>query len=318
MKTTTKQPNTQDLEYIGIDVAKKHLDVDLHGKVRQYDNTDRGVRKLLAELPATAHLVVEATGHYHTRLLHAAHEVEVFVSVVNPAWIKSFRKSGGKRAKTDEIDAPVITAYARFHRPKPTLACSESVALLRQLQAVRDSFISQRVELENQLEGITDRALCRMLKAQIKTLRTKCRAIEERMEKTVETDEDLKTKSAILRANKGVGSQCAQTLLCQMPELGTMDRKGVAALAGLAPYNNDSGKFRGKRRIGGGRSKVRKVLYMAALSATRYNPTFAALKSKMKAEGKAGKVILIAVARRLLVVLNAQIRDHLEQQNQPA
>ena len=131
-------------------------------------------------------------------------------------------------------------------------------------------------------------------------------------------DEDLKGKSEVMQDNIGVGRQCAHTLLCQMPELGLMSSKDVAALAGLAPYNNDSGKFRGKRRVRGGRRKVRTVLYMAALSASRYNPKFVKLKAKMQADGKSGKVILIAIARRLLVILNAQIRDHLAQQAQAA
>lgn len=318
MKNTNTEANTQDLDYIGIDVAKDQLDVDLGGKVHQYNNTERGVRALLADLPANAHLVVEATGHYHTRLLHVAHDAGVVISVVNPTWIRAFRQSGGKLAKTDVIDPPIITAYARFHRPKPTLASSRNVAQLRQLQGMRDTFISHRVEYQNQLEGLEDRALRRTLRRKIKSLQADCAAIERLMEEIVETDEDLKGKSEVMLANTGVGPQCAHTLLCQMPELGMLDRKGVAALAGLAPYNNDSGKFQGKRRIRGGRKKVRKALYMAALSASRYNPAFVKLKAKMKSDGKAGKVILIAIARKLLVVLNAQIRDHLKQQAQGA
>lgn len=318
MKYTNAQATTQGLDYIGIDVAKDHLDVNLGGKVRQFDNTKQGVLKLLGELPPNIHLVVEATGHYHMRLLHAAHDADVAISVVNPAWVRFFAKSGGQIAKTDVIDAPMITAYAQFHRPAPTLASTPSVAKLRQLQALRDTFIGHRVEYQNQLEGLLDPELCRKLKRKIKTLQADCAAIERAMEGIVDADEDLKGKSELMQSNSGVGPQCTRTLLCQMPELGHINSKEVAALAGLAPYNNDSGKFRGKRRVRGGRSKVRRALYMAALSASRYNPKFVKLKAKMQSDGKSGKVILIAIARRLLVILNAQIRDHLAQQAQAA
>lgn len=318
MKNTNTEATTQGRDSIGIDVAKDHLDVDLGGKVRQFENTKQGVRKLLGELPPNTHLVVEATGHYHIRILHAAHDAGMVISVVNPAWVRFFAKSGGRFAKTDVIDAPIITAYARFHKPNPTSAASPSVVQLRQLQSLRDTFIGHRVEYQNQLEGLMDPALRRKLLRKIKTLQADCAAIERTMEEVVEADEDLKGKSEVLQANNGVGPQCAHTLLCQMPELGLMDSKGVAALAGLAPYNNDSGKFKGRRRVRGGRKKVRKALYMAALSASRYNPKFVKLKAKMQSDGKSGKVILIAIARRLLVILNAQIRDHLAQQVQAA
>ena len=318
MKNTNAEATTQGPVYVGIDVAKDHLDVDLGGKVRQFDNTKQGVRKLLRELPPNAQLVVEATGHYHLRLLHAAHEAGVAISVVNPAWVRFFAKSSGKIAKTDAIDALMITAYAQTHRPKPSSASSANVMKLRQLQGLRDTFISQRVECQNHLEGLQDPALRRMLQTKIRALKATCARLEQAMEELVEADEDLKGKSRVMQANSGVGPQCAHTLLSQMPELGLMNSKDVAALAGLAPYNNDSGKFRGKRRVRGGRKKVRRALYMSALSASRYNPKFVKLKAKMKSDGKSGKVILIAIARRLLVILNAQIRDHLTQQAQAA
>ena len=318
MKNTNAKATTQGLDYIGIDVAKDHLDVNLGGKVRQFDNTKQGVRRLLREVPPDAQLVVEATGHYHLRLLHAAHEAGVAISVVNPAWVRFFAKSGGKIAKTDKIDALIITAFAQAHQPKPSAPSAPNVMKLRQLQGVRETFIAQRVECQNHLEGLLDPALRRMLKARIRTLQANCAKIEEVMEELVEADEDLKGKSEVMQANSGFGPQCAHTLLCQMPELGLVNGKDAAALAGLAPYNNDSGKFRGKRRVRGGRKKVRTALYMAALSASRYNPIFVKLKAKMQSDGKSGKVILIAIARRLLVILNAQIRDRLAQQAQAA
>jgi len=299
--------------YCGIDIAKDHLDADLFGKVCRFTNSPQGFAELQVQLPAGCHLVMEATGHYHLCLVAYAHQKGIALSVINPAWIKSFRKSGGKRAKTDPIDAKVITAYAEYHRPAPAQPCAASIVAMREMYAVRESLVTMRVALENQLNGLTDKALCSQVRAQIRTLLKHTEKIDLRIEDTIGGDEQLKAKSDVLRQNKGVGPQCAVTLLCELPELGTIGRKSVAALAGLAPFNNDSGKFKGKRRIAGGRKKVRKALYMAALSASRYNPAFARVKVKMRAEGKPGKVILIAIARRLLVILNAQIRDHLAQ-----
>jgi transposase len=312
MITTDQIAPLQEPAYCGIDIAKDEFEADLDGKVLPFDNTAEGIARFLAGLPPNSHLVMEATGHYHTRLVDLAHLAQIAVSVINPTWISNFRKSSGKRAKTDAIDAVVITAYARAHRPSPALRCPASLRSLREMHAVRDTLVSMRVALDNQIAGLSDKKLSAMLRAQIRALEKKIGEIDNRMEQTVEADPDLKQKSDLLRGNKGVGPQCTLTLLCQMPELGTLGRKTVAALAGLAPYNNDSGKFGGKRRIAGGRKKVRKALYMASLSASRYNPVFAKLKAKMKADGKPGKVILIAIARRLLVILNAQIRDNLE------
>ena len=316
MNTTHQISPLQEPAYCGIDIAKNEFEADLDGEVLSFDNTPEGIARFLAGLPPNSHLVMEATGHYHTRLVDLAHFAQVPVSVINPTWINNFRKSSGKRAKTDAIDAVVITAYARAHRPSPTPRCPANLRSLREMHAVRDTLVSMRVALDNQLAGLSDNKLCAMLRAQIKTLEKKIGEIDKRMEQTLEADTDLKQKSDILRGNTGVGPQCTLTLLSQMPELGTLGRKTVAALAGVAPYNNDSGKFAGKRHIAGGRKKVRKALYMAALSASRYNPVFAKLKAKMKADGKPGKVILIAIARRLIVILNAQIRDDLEAREQ--
>jgi transposase len=315
MNTTNQTHTVQAPVYCGIDIAKNQFDADLGGKIRQFDNTPNGIKKFFAALPADSHLVMEATGHYHLQLVDLAHQAGIALSVINPAWIKNFSRSGGKRAKTDPIDAATITTYARAFKPAPAVALSESLKVLREMYAVRESLIGMRVALQNQKDRLTDRKLRSMIQAQIKTLLKKEEQIDARMAETVNADQDLKAKSEVLRRNKGVGPQCATTLLCELPELGTIGRKNAAALAGVAPYNNDSGKFQGKRRIAGGRKKVRNALYMSALSASRYNPTFAKLKEKMKAEGKASKVILIAIARRLVVILNAQIRDHMEQLN---
>jgi transposase len=315
MNTTNQTHTVQAPVYCGIDISKNQFDADLGGKTRQFENTSSGIEKFFAALPADSHLVMEATGHYHLQLVDLAHQAGIALSVVNPTWIKNFSRSGGKRAKTDPIDAATITTYARAFKPAPAVALSKSLKVLREMYAVRESLIGMRVALQNQQDSLTDRKLRSMIQAQIKTLLKKEEQIDQRMEETVSADPDLQGKSEVLRRNKGVGPQCVTTLLCELPELGMMGRKTIAALAGVAPYNNDSGKSQGKRRIAGGRKKVRKALYMASLSASRYDPTFVRLKKKMKAEGKAGKVILIAIARRLVVILNAQIRDHVEQLN---
>lgn len=315
MNTTNQTDTVQAPVYCGIDIAKSQFEADLGGKTRQFDNTSSGIEKFLGVLPANSHLVMEATGHYHLQLVDLAHQAGIALSVVNPAWINNFRRSGGKRAKTDPIDAPTITAYARAFKPAPDVALPKCLLALREMYAVRETLVGMRVALQNQQDSITDKKLCTLIRAQIKNLLKKEEQINERMEETVGSDPDLQGKSEVLRRNKGVGPQCVTTLLCELPELGTMSRKTIAALAGVAPYNNDSGKFQGKRRIAGGRKKVRKALYMASLSASRYDPTFVRIKKKMKAEGKAGKVILIAIARRLVVILNAQIRDHIEELN---
>ncbi len=300
--------------FVGIDVSKRQLDVHVRPSGAQWSvgNDEVGHEELarrLEELQPEL-IVLEATGGYQAQAVAALAMKQLAVAVVNPRQVRDFAKATGRLAKTDAVDAAVLAHFAESIRPEPRLLLDEQSLELQAMMTRRRQLIDMRTGETNRLETCR---VTRVRKDIEKTITWLTRRISE-------ADDDIDTmirktplwrdREDLLSSIKGVGKTVARTLLTDLPELGRLNRRKIAALVGLAPFNNDSGARRGLRSIRGGRAEVRSMLYMAAVSAVRYNPQIRELYVRMLAAGKLKKVALIACARKLLTVLNAMVRTN--------
>jgi transposase len=298
--------NTMTTIYAGLDIAKLNLQLHYASRVHDLPNTAAGHRrllKLLATQPGV-HVVCEATGGYQRDVVAALHEAKVSVSVLNPARVRHFARATGQRAKTDHIDAAVLSAYGQALHPKPTAPRTEQEQQLAELVRRRVQVLEILVAQRQQAQRLTLPALRRQaqslvrrlerdleqIAAQLQVLRTQVATLNERVQK--------------LEAITGVGTLTALGVLAELPELGTLNRRQAAALAGLAPHPRQSGQWHGRRSIGGGRAPVRRALYMAALVAARSNRQLKVFYQRLRAAGKPAKVALTAVMRKLIVLMN--------------
>jgi transposase len=307
-----------DTIYVGIDVSKDRLDVHVlpHGTAFSVDRDGPGIGDLSARLKALpAHLIaVEATGGFETVVAAGLASAGLPIVVVNPAQVRAFARALGKRAKTDPIDAAVIAAFAAATRPEvrplrddETRRLADMVARRRQIVEM----IGAERQREKRASAKTRKSIARLLRALNKELS----CLDQDIDTAVRSSPAWRDKQDLLKSVPGVGDVTARTLLAEMPELGSLDRRQIAALAGLAPWTRQSGRWRGKSFIGGGRAPVRSVLFMAAMVAARHNPTLKGFHQRLIAAGKPKKLALIAVARKLLTILNAIIRDKTPWQN---
>jgi transposase len=300
---------------VGIDVSKASLDVafGLEAPVQQFPNEPRGHRALTRALTrrAPTRIVLEATGGYERRALRHLSEQKLPAIRVNPRQVRDFARATGILAKTDAIDARVLVRFGSavepVHRPLP----SEQQEKLAFLQTRRVQLIALRTAESNRLELTTDALITRTIRAVIKTLDQQIKLIEAESAEVIAQHQELERTYAILTSVPGVGPVTAAVLMGHMPELGTLSRQGAAALAGLAPFNKDSGAQRGQRHIRGGRAPVRTALYMATLAAARCNPVIAEDFNRLTSAGKTHKVAMTACMRKLLTILNALVRDDL-------
>lgn len=297
---------------MGIDVCAARLDWHRlpQGRSGSVPNTADGIQGLIAELAQSGVdiVVIEATGGLQRAVATAMVAAGIAVAVVNPRQVRDFARAAGQLAKTDRIDAQVLARFGLCLQPQ-VRALPDAAALdLRDKLARRDQLIEMRVAEKN-----------RRFRAhtQIKRSIDKHLAFLDRAIQTLDKDLDdhlrgspaWAEKAELIQAVAGVGPQTVRRLLIELPELGKLDRHGIAKLVGVAPLNRDSGTFKGKRMIWGGRVNVRNTLYMAALSASRFNAPLKAFFERLKAAGKPNKVALVAVARKLLTILNAMLRD---------
>jgi transposase len=300
---------------VGIDVAKHSLDVYVTSQERSFtiNNNTAGFKQLLAELPAAGQclVVVEATGGYQSRVVAALVMAGHQVAVVNPRQVRDFARSLGILAKTDRIDARVIARFAEQSRPRPVEIGSEKQAQLAELATRRRQLVEMRTAEHNRLETVTTKTVRKNIRHLIEQLDKQIRQLEEIIGELIESQPELASKAALLESVPGVGPVTVTSLLVDLPELGRLNRQQVAALVGVAPFNRDSGKFHGRRRIWGGRAAIRSVLYMAALTARRSNPLIRAFAQRLEAAGKPIKVVLTACMRKLLVILNAMLKNNL-------
>lgn len=298
---------------VGVDISKHRLDVHLSpiDLSLSFDNDPDGVAQLVDALRRRTprRVVVESTGGYEKALVLGLAHARIPVALVNPRPVRDFAKAMGVLAKTDTIDARVLAQFAR-HVPtrltQPRDAASEE---LRQLVARRRQLVDQTTATRNQIEHVTSPAVRASIQRTIAHLQTETAALETLIQDIIDADPRLKSRYDRLIQVRGVGPATARVLVTELPELGAADRKGLTALVGLAPMNDDSGKRHGPRHIRGGRSTVRRALYMAALVASRHNQVIREHYLQLTSRGKPKKVALVACMRKLLAHLNAILRN---------
>lgn len=298
---------------VGIDVSKDSLDVHCRpdGTAFRVARDPEGLDALIAQLaPLEPVLVVlEASGGFEAIVTARLEVAQLPVVVVNPLQVRQFARALGKRAKTDPIDAAVIAHFAEATNPPVRKLPDEATRLLSALLTRRRQIIEMSVAERLRLQLMTSPNLRQSIQRLLKALTKEQQALDEEIGDMVRRSPAWREKEDLLRSVPGVGPVIARTLIGEMPELGKMSRRETASLAGLAPFTRESGKWHGKSFIGGGRSNVRQLLYMGAVNAARFNPPLRAYYDQLRAAGKPPKVALIALARKLLVILNAILRD---------
>lgn len=298
--------------WVGIDVAKATLDLHVLPASQSHAlaNSATGhaqLRKLLPD-PAGCLIVLEATGGYERRVVADLLDAGYRVAVVNPKRVRDFARALGLAAKTDRLDARVLAQFAEKAQPAPVEKMPEKQAEIQQLVARRRQLIDLRTVESNRLETTDSKPARKSIQAILKVLQRQIDTIEAAIESLVEADDDWRHKTQIVQSVPGLGGVTATTLVADVPELGKLNRQQISSLVGLAPFNRDSGKHKGKRSIGGGRKSVRSVLYMAALAARRCNPVIKAFAARLAQHGKPFKVVLTACMRKLLVIVNALLK----------
>lgn len=300
-------------KYIGCDVSKTHLDFfdPSTGQLRRIKNTPDSVATFLtAQDWDDAFVVLEATGSYDRALRFTLADQGIAFARMNPMHVRRFGEAQGRRAKTDRLDAHLLSDYGQRFTPKADSAPCLKREHLAALHKRRDQLVDACAREKTQRHEAFDDELRRSHDEMIFFLTTQIKEIERRISEAVTRDRRLAETDALLKTVPGVGPVTATTLLCQLPELGTLNAKSAAALAGLAPYNHDSGMMRGRRTIAGGRGRVRKALYIAALNAIRTKTKIRDFYNRLTKAGKPFKVAIIACARKLLTIINAMVRDN--------
>ena len=298
--------------FVGIDVSKAQLDVSVLPQETFWSsaNDDAGRADVVARLREMAPtlIVLEATGGYEAVIAAHLAAAGLPVVVVNPRQVRDFAKACGKLAKTDRIDARVLALYAKTMRPDVRPLKDEQSRELNTLFIRRRQLVDMLTMEKNRL-SLAAKRVRKDLKAHIVWLEKRVEEVDGELQALIEESPVWRAKDEILQSAKGIGPVASVALLSQLPELGRLDRKKISALAGIAPLNNDSGTFKGRRSIWGGRSTVRPPLYMATLAAIRCNPVIKAFHARLKAAGKKPKVAIVACMRKLLTILNAMIKS---------
>lgn len=306
--------------HVGIDVSKAHLDVHVHetGLKFRVTNDHGGIEKLISELAGLEleRIVLEATGAYENAAFAALSLQGLPVAVVNPRATKHFAQATNRLAKTDQVDAACLAEFAALLKPRITLLPDEDAVELDFLVTRRRQLVDQLVSEKNRRAGPAvlrlgpDSRVKKSVEDHISWLEKEIEKFDGQIKQRIESSPAWKQKDDLLQSVPGVGPKTSANLLAHLPELGQLDRKQIAALAGLAPYNADSGPKSMPRHIRGGRAAVRTALYMATVAAVTHNATLRTFHRRLLAAGKAGQVALTACMRKLLTILNAMIRDN--------
>lgn len=305
--------NHAESVWVGVDISKTQLDVAVGqtGPTWNARNDEVGIEKSVEQLKSLQPnlVVVESTGGLERPLLRALHQAGVRFALVNPHRVREFAKSLGLLAKTDKLDARLLARFAEAIQPAATILPSEDEQFLSALIDRRRQLIDFRTAELNRLAS-AHLAVRPDIEENLEALEEKIVKLEQQIDAFIAAQEEFKSKREILVSLPGVGNVTSAILIADLPELGRLDRKKIAALVGVAPFNNDSGRHRGKRRVKGGRAGIRKVLYMAAISASRFNPVIKSFYEQLLKRGKLKKVALVACMRKLLTILNAMLRSH--------
>jgi transposase len=306
--TITRQEDV----YVGIDVSKDTLDVAIGGENRtiQEGNHRQGIGRLVAEMERLQPglIVVEATGGYEESVVSALYRAGQRVALVSPQRVRQYARARGILAKTDQIDAENLADFGKHIRPRLFVAKSEAGEQLSALLTRRNQVGEMHQAEKNRLRTahVSQKG---SIQTVVDCLEQELRRLDEEIRKYLDEHAEMKGQEQLLRSAKSVGRITAATMLAELPELGRLDRKQIAALVGVAPMNQDSGKKRGYRKTKGGRPDVRKVLYMATLTGIRHNPVIKANYERLLEHGKEKKVAITACMRKLLTILNAMVRD---------
>lgn len=299
------------LIFVGIDVSKAQLDVGIRptGERESFTNDKVGIKTLvkrLAKIEPTL-IVLEATGGYERQVTRALVSADLPVVVVNPRQVRDFAKATGQLAKTDSIDAVVLAHFAEAVRPQ-LRSLPDAVTLeLRALTSRRRQILAMIAAENNRME-MTSKAVAKRIGAHVRWLEQELERANQELDRAIEQSPIWKENEELLRSAKGIGPVTSRTLLAELPELGTLDRKQISALVGVAPFSRDSGSLKGRRCIWGGRAPVRCALYMATLVASRRNPVIRDFYNRLTAKGKIFKVALVACMRKLLTIINSMIK----------
>lgn len=300
--------------FVGIDVAKANLDVEVQPQAQRFrsSNDAAGIQRLIDQLrPLGACLVVvEASGGLEQRLVADLVGAGFAVALVNPRQVRDFARGIGCLAKTDRLDAGVLARFAQQVLPRPVALASEKQRELDQLVTRRRQLLELQTAESNRQATATAKLARRSIDKVLALLAKQVRQLDAAIAQLIQSDEEWRHKDQLLQSVPGVGPVTSAALLAELPELGRLNRQEISALVGLAPYSHDSGTFRGQRSIWGGRASVRRVLYMAALTARRCNHAIQRFADRLSKAGKRFKVILTACMRKLLITLNAMIKTN--------
>jgi len=300
--------------YVGIDVSKSRLDVclDPTGREWQIPYDEAGIDRLASQLQALEPtlIVIEATGGLEVRIATTLAGKGLPVAVVNPRQVRDFAKASGRLAKTDRVDAAVLAAFARAIQPQVRPLKDEQTRALDDLVDRRRQLVGMRVQETLRLGTAASKPLRKSLTKHIEWLNRQIGDVDRDLTQRLRDSDVWRAKDDLLKSIPGVGSVTTQTMLAKCPELGTLNRRAIAALTGVAPMANDSGQRRGKRSIWGGRAEVRAVLYMATISAMRCNAPIKVFAERLKKAGKPSKVVIVACMRKLLTIMNAMLKNN--------
>jgi len=296
---------------VGIDVSKKFLDYIClpEGHSKRVANDPSGFASIIDALrdKDIRIVVLEATGGYQTALVAALHQTDIPFKVVNPRQVRDFARSMNRLAKTDKIDATILAEFALSRVLLPDTPKDPTLILIEKLLLRREQLLSITT-MEKGFRENTDGEIRQHIEEHIKLLEAQVKSLDSKIRAAVKSSQELEAKNALLQSVKGIGPVVAATLIACLPELGQLNRKEIAALVGLAPFNRDSGNYRGQRHIWAGRAKIRRVMYSAMRSSVIWNPTIRTWFEHFRSAGKPYKVAVIACMRKLLVILNSMVK----------
>jgi transposase len=304
---------TSEPTYFGIDVSKENLDLGVNPKrqIRRFHNTATGISKIVDHITETGPIMVvmEATGGFEIPVAAALGEAGILTAIVNPRQVRDYARSTGKLAKTDAIDAQILADFAATVHPEPRPLADPQAQELKAILARRRQLNEMITAEKNRLQRA--RGILRdHIRAHIGWMENEMLDMDSALKQFIEGSPMWQEKDNLLRSVPGIGPVLSTTLVAELPELGNLNRKQIAALVGVAPLNRDSGKMRRKRSVWGGRASVRAALYMGALVATRFNPVIKRFYERLLAAGKAKKAAITACMRKLLIIINAMIKHH--------
>lgn len=306
-----RQDNQNEIN-IGVDTGKTQLDIYIRpvGVYFTVSNDEVGIKQAISKFKRypIERLVIEATGRYEHPFVLACAEAKIPFVIANPVNIKRFAGAIGRRAKTDKLDAQLIAHYSENIKPPFSTLKPEQKRLMSDLLVRRRQLIEIQTMEKNRLQ-IMPKEIASSIKPVLTAIKNQLEKVEEKLLKLIDTCEEYKEKNDIIQSMPGIGNIVAFNLLSDMPELGYVNNKQAASLIGVAPFNRESGSYKGKRMIRGGRSQIRTVMYMAMMSAIQCNPKFKAIYQRLVASGKPKKVAIIACIRKMIVVLNSMVRE---------